>query len=84
MLMTDIEEILHISSDAEFERAAVGLFRFQAERCAPYREYVRLVGIDPAGVDCVARIPFLPIELFKTHDVYCGEKPPQALQTPEG
>lgn len=79
--MTDIEEILHISSDAEFERAAVGLFRFQAERCAPYREYVRLVGIDPAGVDCVARIPFLPIELFKTHDIYCGDAAPEAVFT---
>ena len=79
--MTDIEEILHISSDAEFERAAVGLFRFQSERCAPYREYVRLVGIDPAGVDCVARLPFLPIELFKTHDIYCGDAAPEAVFT---
>lgn len=79
--MIDIEEILHVDSDASFEAAAVELFRFQAERCAPYREYLRLVEADPSQVDCVERIPFLPIELYKTHDVYCGDEAPEAVFT---
>ena len=79
MITTD--RIFHIASAQEFERAALELFRFQAERCAPYREYIGLVGIDPTGVDSIGGIPFLPIELFKTHDIYCGDAAPEIVFT---
>lgn len=57
------------------------VFRFQAEACAPYREYLELLGVDPAAVECPKQIPFLPIELFKSHRVYCGSNPPQQIFT---
>lgn len=76
-----IEDILSISSGAGFERAALELFAFQAERCAPYREYLSLTGVDPATVGSVKEIPFLPIELFKSHRVYCGEGEPEIVFT---
>ena len=82
--MISIEEILNIGNEAEFERAALQLFRFQALRCAPYREYLSLTGFsDEAveGVDSVDNIPFLPIEIFKMRDVYCGGGEPEALFT---
>ena len=71
------EKIFSIGSDDEFEAVALELFRRQAERCAPYREYVELLSIDPQSVTSVAEIPFLPIELFKLRDVYCGEREPR-------
>ena len=75
------EKIFSIGSDEEFEAVALALFRCQAERCAPYREYIELLGVDPEVVASVEEIPFLPIELFKLRDVYCGEREPEKVFT---
>ena len=79
--MARYDEIFSISSDAEFEREALRLFRYQAEHCAPYAEYLRLIGVEPSSVHSVEAIPMLPIELFKTHKIYCGEDEPQMIFT---
>ena len=60
---------------------ALELFRSQARECAPYRQYIELLGIDPDSVKSVEEIPFLPIELFKTHHIYCGEGEPEKVFT---
>ncbi len=73
--------IFTVASDAEFERVALQLFRHQSEYCAPYAEYIRLIGVEPAEVQRVEDIPMLPIELFKSHKVYCGEQEPQMVFT---
>lgn len=75
------EEIFSISTDAEFERVALELFRHQAERCAPYKEYLALLGVNAQQVERVEDIPFLPIELFKVRDVYCGDAEPEKVFT---
>ena len=72
--MASYDEIFLIGSEAEFEREALRLFRHQAEHCAPYAEYVRLLGVEPSQVQRVEDIPMLPIEIFKSHKVYCGEQ----------
>ena len=79
--MARYDEIFSISSDAEFEREALRLFRYQAEHCAPYADYLRLIGVEPSSVHSVEAIPMLPIELFKTHKIYCGEGEPQKVFT---
>ena len=79
--MVGIDDIVSIGSEAEFSAAALALFRFQAERCEPYRRYVELLGIDPAKVSRIEDIPFLPIELFKSHNIYCGEGEPEVVFT---
>ena len=79
--MVGIDDFVSIGSEAEFSDAALALFRFQAERCEPYRRYVELLGIDPADVSCIEDIPFLPIELFKSHTIYCGEGEPEIVFT---
>ena len=79
--MVDLESILNISNEAQFEDCALRLFRYQAQRCEPYRRYTELLGIDPAEVSKVEDIPFLPIELFKSSDVYCGESTPEIVIT---
>ncbi len=55
-----------------FEATALGVFNFQAQECAPYREYLELLGVDIQSVNSIEKIPFLPIELFRSHRVYCG------------
>ena len=79
--MARYDEIFLIGSEAEFEREALRLFRHQAEHCAPYAEYVRLLGVVPSQVQRVEDIPMLPIEIFKSHKVYCGEQEPQMTFT---
>ena len=79
--MSFSEKIFSLSSDAEFEAAALELFRRQAEQCPPYSEYISLLGVNPAEVNRVEDIPFMPIEFFKWRDVYCGEGKPEKVFT---
>lgn len=79
--MSFSEKIFSISSDAEFAAAALELFRCQAEQCPPYSEYISLLGVNPAEVNRVEDIPFMPIEFFKWRDVYCGEGKPEKVFT---
>lgn len=79
--MISPDRIVVIASEQEFTEAALEVFHFQAERCAPYRQYIELMGIDHRAINSIDEIPFLPIELFKTFDIYCGEQPPQKIFT---
>ncbi len=76
-----IDDILNIATPEEFDLAAMEVFRRQAAECGPYREYLGLIGVEAAGVGSVDGIPFLPIELFKTHRVWCGAGEPEAVFT---
>jgi hypothetical protein len=52
-----------------FTDMALALFRYQAAHCPPYTAYLAALGKNPARVNSLTDIPFLPIEFFKTHDV---------------
>jgi hypothetical protein len=75
------DDIFRIADGAAFDAAALEIFRRQARECAPYREYLARIGVRAEHVDTPEKIPYLPIELFKTHTVYCGETPPEAVFT---
>ncbi len=81
MIPTDDIFRLAAGDGAAFERAALELFRFQTAACPPYRDYIARIGIRPEAVGRLSEIPFLPIELFKSHDVYCGDGVPEAVFT---
>ena len=76
-----IDNILAISDSDTFERYALEVFRYQARHTAPYAEYLALMGVDIDGVRSIDEIPFMPIELFKSRDVYCGEAAPEIIFT---
>ncbi|MFI3331631.1 MAG: acyltransferase [Rikenellaceae bacterium] len=78
--MFSIDEILSVDS-ASFEDYALRLFKFQAENCVPYRDYIALLGVDVESVKTLNDIPFLPIELFKTHKIYCSKSEPEIIFT---
>ena len=81
LLMNLHDKIFSISTEAEFDAVALELFRFQAEQCAPYREYLSLLGVAPDKITQVEDIPCMPIELFKLRDVYCAATPPEKIFT---
>lgn len=62
-----------------FEDRALQLFRYQVEQNSLYRQYVSLLGRDPAGVQRMEDIPFLPISFFKTHRVASFEGAAEAV-----
>jgi len=68
-------KIFNIRSQKEFNGFALELFHYQVNNNKVYHQYVKGIGVDPGKIECYTDIPFLPIEFFKTHGVYCGAKP---------
>lgn len=53
----------------DFSVKALAAFQFQAENCPVYRDFLHYLDIRPKEISQISEIPFLPIELFKTHQV---------------
>ncbi|HON18823.1 MAG TPA: acyltransferase [Salinivirgaceae bacterium] len=62
-----------------FESYSLSLFRFQAENIPVYKRFLYHLGVNPAEINSIEKIPFLPIEFFKTETIYCGSEPPQKV-----
>lgn len=45
------------------------IFHLQYKNCQIYKEYVDLLNVSPSSITHYSSIPFLPIELFKSHQV---------------
>lgn len=65
----------YANNDRDWQEIALEVFRFQANACAVYRDYLQYLGKKPADVQTIAEIPFLPISFFKTHLVQSGNWP---------
>jgi hypothetical protein len=57
------------TTEQGFDELALDIFWFQYENNSIYHQYIKALQIDPATVGSVNRIPFLPIQFFKTHTV---------------
>ncbi len=75
------DRIFSITTAEQFERLAIELFRYQAEHCAVYAQYLHLVGVDIDSVERLESIPMLPIELFKSHNIYSATTEPEVVFT---
>ncbi|PSR04208.1 MAG: acyl transferase [Bacteroidetes bacterium SW_11_45_7] len=71
------EELFHID-ESTFNEWAVALFRQQVQDNPVYRQFVDLLNVEPANVQNIEDIPFLPVELFKSKNIYL-----QSLAQPE-
>lgn len=68
-----LQKIFAIGSDQEFNGLSLEIFRYQYLKNKVYRQYVDYLGVNPGAVSHPSGIPFLPIELFKTHMIMSGE-----------
>jgi phenylacetate-coenzyme A ligase PaaK-like adenylate-forming protein len=66
------ERIFSIREGQEFETLALEIFRYQAESNTVYKEFLKGLRRDPATVNNITDIPFLPIEFFRNHKVISG------------
>lgn len=64
---------------SSFEERALRIFSYQATHNDVYARYLSLIGCDTEQVRSLEEIPFLPIELFKSQKVYCGNEPHELL-----
>ncbi len=76
--LSEIEKaIFEIDSCESFNELALEIFRFQSVKCQPFAEYIDLLGVRREDVSRVDQIPFLPIELFKSHRIYGSDTEPE-------
>lgn len=64
-----MKNIFNIKTEEDFLRGCLETFRFQYENVEIYRKFVDYLNIDPQNVNELAKIPFLPIEMFKNHQI---------------
>jgi len=69
-----ISQIYGINASA-FETVALDLWRFQYDGNPLYHNFCKALAIDPASIKSITDIPFLPITMFRDHDVKTGEWP---------
>ena len=67
------KDIFQISSEQEFNEVCLKVFRYQAAENKVYAEYISHLNCSVENVNTLEDIPFLPIELFKSQQIICGE-----------
>lgn len=78
------EHVFNITSSEEFDRCCLEVFAYQAEENPIYRQYLQFLGIRQSAVGRYQDIPFLPIELFKSQHIICGNMRPEITFTSSG
>lgn len=64
-----LKNIFDIQTEQDFVDASLETFRYQYENVEIYRKFVNFLKVNPDEVDSVLKIPFLPIEMFKNHQI---------------
>lgn len=82
--MINPTDIFTISSQKQFEKIALKVFRLQYDNNAVYREFCELLKVEKHSVKSLKQIPFLPIQFFKTHEVISNQEPIQEIFTSSG
>lgn len=77
-------DIFTISSQKQFEKMALKVFRFQYENNLVYHEFCDFLKTDVQKVKSLSQIPFLPIQFFKSHEVVSSPNPIERTFTSSG
>ncbi|MDR6527533.1 hypothetical protein J2787_002925 [Chryseobacterium rhizosphaerae] len=64
-----MKNIFNIQTEQDFVDASLETFRYQYENVEIYRKFVNFLKVNPDEVDSILKIPFLPIEMFKNHQI---------------
>jgi Coenzyme F390 synthetase len=64
-----VNTIFDIQTEQDFLNESLKTFRYQYENVEIYRRFVDYLNINPDEVNELAVIPFLPIEMFKNHQI---------------
>ena len=78
-----IEKIILKQKD-NFEVLALEIFYHQAKSNIVYKNYIQALNIIPDHIKSIEKIPFLPIDFFKTHSIKTGEYEPEIIFSSSG
>ncbi|WP_199120634.1 acyl transferase [Pedobacter sp. ASV28] len=81
---TKTEHFFSIDNSSQFEERALAIFRYQANHCLIYHEYIKQLDINAHQIKSYTEIPFLPISFFKTQDIVSSDKNPDIIFTSSG
>lgn len=79
--MINPQDIFTISSQKQFEKIALKVFRSQYENNTVYREFCEFLKVEKHTVKSLEKIPFLPIQFFKSHDIVSTSEAIQEIFT---
>jgi phenylacetate-coenzyme A ligase PaaK-like adenylate-forming protein len=78
------QQVFSISNRQQFDETALQVFRFQAENNAIYNQFIKGLNVDPASVNDIYKIPFLPVEFFKSQEIVSSTDEAQVTFTSSG
>jgi phenylacetate-coenzyme A ligase PaaK-like adenylate-forming protein len=82
--MNALHEQIFSVTPSTFDPLALEIFRYQFANNPVYATFAKGVGKTPEKVRCLEDIPFLPVELLKTHRIYSSQKAPEVVFTSSG
>ena len=82
--MLNSKDIFTISSQKQFEKIALKVFRHQYENNLVYQEFCDYLKVEKHSVKSLSQIPFLPIQFFKSHAVISNQEAIQETFTSSG
>jgi phenylacetate-coenzyme A ligase PaaK-like adenylate-forming protein len=82
--MNPYPDIFSISSQKEFEKITLKVFRHQYDHNQVYQDFCSLLKKDKSNVKSIEEIPFLPIQFFKSHEILSSQDQIQETFTSSG
>jgi phenylacetate-coenzyme A ligase PaaK-like adenylate-forming protein len=67
------------SKNLDFEQLSFEVFQVQYKNNTVYQKYIDMIGINTTKINHIEDIPFLPIQLFKSHKIATASFHPQAV-----
>ncbi len=71
--------IFNIGSNHDFLTAALEVFDYQYHKNSVYQQFINSLGKNRESVETVDRIPFLPVEFFRSHIIVSCNDPVQKV-----
>ncbi len=78
------DSLLHIKRENDFEKLALEVFKYQFLNNKVYSQFVKSLNISTEIIKSINEIPFLPVEIFKTHKVITENENYQQIFTSSG
>lgn len=68
-IFISLENIFDIKIEHDFLAASLKTFRYQYDNIEVYKKFVDYLKVNPEEIESLDKIPFLPIEMFKNHQI---------------
>ena len=78
------KNIFNISSENDFTKVTLDVFKHQFENNKTYRSFCDLLNVHPSDINLLEQIPFLPIQFFKSRKIVSSNDEIQEIFTSSG